>query len=47
MARDLLHDRNRALDHERDRVGVERTPWHAAQGAAREALKKAESVATL
>src|SRR2546425_3479533 len=40
LAGHLLHDRDGALDHERDSVGVERTPWRAVQGAAREALRR-------
>jgi hypothetical protein len=38
----LLHDRDGALAHERDGDGMGRTPWHATQGAAWEALRKAE-----
>jgi len=37
---DVLHNRDGALAHERDRHEWERTPWHATQRAAWEALMK-------
>jgi len=67
VARDVLHDRDGALDYERDSISTdpwratfyttgmehsitsatasawEPTPWHAVQGAAREALSKTAS----
>ena len=41
LARDLLHDRDGAFAHERDGTGWERTPWHATQRVAWEALGRA------
>ena len=43
MARDLLHDRDGTLAHECDGHGWERTPWHATQRAAWEALRSSDS----
>ena len=43
LAGDVLSDRDGAFDHERN--GLERTPWHAVQGAARDALRRASAEA--
>jgi hypothetical protein len=41
LAGDVLPDRDGPLAHKRDGTGWERTPWHAVQSAARDALRKA------